>query len=322
MRLVLIIIFAFIIIVDTTGCLPYNKKNSLSNDKQITIQNGDRKLVFAAYPERLVTLRQHIAETALELDLDNKIVGASSVIDPPVLEHLKQRYAKLPVIAEIYPSPETLLAADPDIVWVDRKWAFVKNQLGSMNNIEKYGIKIYLSEAGFHDSSKIEYVYDDLRKMGKLFQKEKRADEVIKQMENKIEGVRQKINGVSSKVKVLDFDSGRNNLAFVGCRCMADKLINLAGGQNIFNDVDKEWASVNWEEIAKRNPDVIIVHEYRGVSGASKIAALKEKPLLQNINAVKNNRFVIINLDEVYEGVRNAETVEKFAKAFYPERFY
>lgn len=322
MRLVLIIFLALIIIVNTIGCLHYDKTNSLSTDKQISIQNGDRKLVFAAYPERLVTLRQHITETALELDLDNKIVGASSLIDPPVLEHLQQRYAKLPIIAETYPSPETLLAADPDIVWVDRKWAFVKNKLGSMNNIEKYGIKIYLSEAGFHDSSKIEYVYDDLRNMGKVFQKEKRADEVIKQMENKIEEVRQKINGVSSKIKVLDFDSGRNNLAFVGCRCMADELINLAGGQNIFNDVDKEWASVNWEEIAKRNPDVIIVHEYRGVSGVSKIAALKEKPLLQNINAVKNNRFVIINLDEVYEGVRNAETVEKFAKAFYPERFY
>ena len=88
------------------------------------------------------------------------------------------------------------------------------------------------------------------------------------------------------------------------------------------NDIDKEWASVNWEEVVKRNPDVIIIHEYRGVSGASKIAQLKANPLLQEINAVKNNRFIIINLDEVYEGVRNAETVEKFAQGFYPEKFY
>ena len=62
-----------------------------------------------------------------------------------------------------------------------------------------------------------------------------------------------------------------NNMAFVGCRCMADDLISLAGGENIFKDIDKEWASVNWEEIMQRNPDIIIIHEYRGVSGASKI---------------------------------------------------
>ena len=52
-----------------------------------------------------------------------------------------------------------------------------------------------------------------------------------------------------------------------------------------------------------------------------KIAALKKNPVLQEVTAIKNNRFIIVNLDEIYEGVRNAETVEKFAKGFYPEKF-
>ncbi len=321
MRNILIAIFICFALL-CSGC--NNKQNNQINNTDIkfSIQNGNRNLKFDSYPERLVTLRQHITETALELDLDKKIVGASSIIDPPVPKHIQQRYAKLPIIAEKYPSLEVLLATNPNIIWVDRKWAFVKNQLGSMNNIEKNGIKIYLSESGFHDRSNIKYVYEDLQKMGKVFQKEQRAAEVVKQMQNKIAKVQDKLNGIPKKVKVLDYDSGRNNLAFVGCRCMAEELIRLAGGENIFSDVDKEWASVNWEEIAKRNPDVIIVHEYRGISGVSKIAALKEKKLLQDVNAVKNNHFVIINLDEIYEGVRNAETVEKLAKSFYPERFY
>ena len=315
----LLLISFSILILFCTGC--GNNQNSSIESNQLIVNNGDRTLSFNKQPERLVTLRQHITETALELNLDNYIVGASKAIDPPVVKHLQERYAKLPIIAEKYPSPEVLFSYEPDIIWVDRKWAFVKNQLGSMENIERQGIKIYLSEAGFYDSSKIDYVYDDIYNMGKIFNNEQHANEIVQQMKIKVDNVQNQLGDIDKKVKVLDFDSGRNNMAFVGCRCMADNLITLAGGENIFQDIDKEWASVNWEEIMQRNPDVIIVHEYRGISGESKIEILKSNPLLQEVNAIKNNRFIIVNLDEIYEGSRNAETVEKLAKGFYPEKF-
>ncbi len=309
----LIIIFG----VFCSGCS--NEKNTESN--KIVLTNGNREITFKKQPQRLVTLRQHITETALEMNLDKYIVGCSDIIDPPVAEHLQDRYKKLNIIAEKYPTLEVLLLVEPDIIWVDRKWAFVKNQLGSMENIERKGIKVYLSESGFHDTNNIEYVYEDIDKMGRLFNEEIVAKLAIEKMQSKINNVQEKIKGIEGKVRVLDYDSSRNNLAFVGCRCMADELIKLAGGVNIFNDIDKEWATVNWEEIMVRNPDVIIVHEFRGVTGLSKIEVIKKNPLLQEVNAVKNNRFIVVNLDEIYEGVRNAQTVENLAKEFYPEKF-
>lgn len=311
------ILMFLVTILIVSGC---SKHGEIENNK-IKIDNGGGVLSFEYNPKRLVTLRQHITETALELELDPYIVGCSSVIDPPVPDHLKNRYDKLPIIAEKYPTIERLLDVNPDILWVDRKWAFVKNQLGSMKNIEKQGIKVYLSESGFHSTNDIKYVYDDLSRMGYLFNKQDRADILINEMKEKIKNINNIVKDIDKKVKVLDYDSSRGNLAFVGCRCMADNLIHLAGGENIFSDINKEWANVNWEEIIKRNPDVIIVHEYRGISGLSKIEELRRNPLLQDVNAVKNNRFIIVNLDEIYEGVRNADTVEKLAKGFYPERF-
>lgn len=311
------ILMFLVTILIVSGC---SKHDKIENN-EIKIDNGGRVLSFEYKPRRLVTLRQHITETALEIELDPYIVGCSSVIDPPVLDHLKNRYDKLPIIAEKYPTIERLLDVNPDILWVDRKWAFVKNQLGSMKNIERQGIKVYLSESGFHNKNDIKYVYDDLSKIGYLFDKKDRANVIISEMKEKIKNIHNNVKDIDKKVRVLDYDSSRNNLAFVGCRCMADNLIHLAGGENIFSDIDKEWANVNWEEIIKRNPDVIIVHEYRGISGLSKIEELRRNPLLQDINAVKNNRFIIVNLDEIYEGVRNADTVEKLAKGFYPERF-
>ena len=66
----------------------YTLQNSLQttneNSKQnLTIQNGDRELTFSTQPTKLVTLRQHITETALDLDLDKYIIGASQGLFPP-----------------------------------------------------------------------------------------------------------------------------------------------------------------------------------------------------------------------------------------------
>lgn len=311
-------------LLGATGCgrsYDDGKKAVEPSGKKLVIDNGGRKLEFTGTPRRLVTLRQHITETALALELDKYIVGASGVLDPPVWEPVKERYAKLNIIADRYPTIEVLLKTNPEVVWVDRKWAFVKNQLGSLENVEKQGIKVYFSKSAFTDRSKLEYVYEDIENAGKIFGQEKKAEAVLKDMKSRVAGVQEKLKTVKQKVKVMDFDNNRNNMAFIGARCMADDLITIAGGINAFADINKEWATVNWEEVVKRAPEVIVVHEYRGVSGKSKIAALKGKPILQEVPAVKNNRFVIVNLDEIYEGVRNAETVEKLAKGFYPELF-
>jgi len=311
-------------VVVSAGCgrsYDDGKKEAVKEGKKIVLDNGGRKLEFVGTPQRLITLRQHITETALAMDLDKYIVGASGVLDPPVWDKVKEHYAKLNIIADRYPTIEVLLKNNPEVVWVDRKWAFVKNQLGSLENVEKQGIKVYFSKSAFTDRSKLEYVYEDIENMGKVFSQEKQAEAVLKDMKTRVANVQNKIKDVKQKVKVMDFDNNRNNMAFIGARCMADDLITIAGGVNIFADITKEWATVNWEEVVKRQPEVIVVHEYRGVSGKSKIAALKSKPILQEVPAIRNNRFVIVNLDEIYEGARNAETVEKLAKGFYPELF-
>jgi iron complex transport system substrate-binding protein len=38
--------------------------------------------------------------------------------------------------------------------------------------------------------------------------------------------------------------------------------VNLARGKNIFDDVNKRWAEVSWEEVVHQNPDVIVIVGY------------------------------------------------------------
>ena len=51
------------------------------------------------------------------------------------------------------------------------------------------------------------------------------------------------------------------------------------------------------------------------------IDQLKSNPALAHLKAVQNERFVVVTLPEVFAGARVADTVEKFAKGFHPDRF-
>ncbi|EPS52192.1 iron chelate uptake ABC transporter solute-binding protein [Clostridium botulinum A1 str. CFSAN002368] len=87
----------------------------------------------------------------------------------------------------------------------------------------------------------------------------------------------------------------------------------------------KDYPEVSMEEIIKRNPDVIMVLEYSVGNGGdtfeNKVKALKANPALKDVNAIKNNKFIKVELTELYPGVRVPKTVNKLAKEFYPDKF-
>ena len=71
MKAILIIFMSMIAVL--SGCTKENKNIEQGSNKELTIKNGDRVLSFQKEPQRLVTLRQHITETALELELTHQL---------------------------------------------------------------------------------------------------------------------------------------------------------------------------------------------------------------------------------------------------------
>ena len=99
------------------------------------------------------------------------------------------------------------------------------------------------------------------------------------------------------------------------------KLIEHAGGKNIFSDMDKTWANVSWEEVVERAPEVIVIDDYGDTSLEQKISELKENPALAAVPAIANDRIISVNLCEVFASSMTGDTIEKFAKAFHPDCF-
>ena len=72
-------------------------------------------------------------------------------------------------------------------------------------------------------------------------------------------------------------------------------------------------------EVIERNPEVIVVVNYGEVTAEQKIAFMKNNPAFSRIDAVKNDRFVVLEYVEATPGPRNIDAIARLAKAFHPK---
>lgn len=67
---------------------------------------------------------------------------------------------------------------------------------------------------------------------------------------------------------------------------LLNELLQRAGGRNIFDDLKADWASVSWEEVVARQPELIVIHsyDYEGQKDVqSKLATLRKIPGLATV---------------------------------------
>lgn len=120
-------------------------------------------------------------------------------------------------------------------------------------------------------------------------------------------------------VFVCDIGSSEEQAFTAGGGLPAD-LISLAGGQNIITDTGLNWTRVSWEVVAEANPDWIVIDYYTNADDVEgTIEFLKTQPALRELDAVKNERFIILGLTDISASERNDDTVELLASYFHPE---
>ena len=66
--------------------------------------------------------------------------------------------------------------------------------------------------------------------------------------------------------RVFVYDSGESAPFTAARYAMPTALIEAAGGLNIMDDFEKNWATVTWEEVVERNPEVVVIVNYGDVT--------------------------------------------------------
>lgn len=312
----LVLLLAGILVLVLAGCGSDTEDGSVTKSKKaLVIDNYGRVVEFTKKPSKVLTLGPNATELFIALGLSDYVIGNSlDNHSRGALPEYKNDYEKIPELTYGSATREAVLTSGADFIYgID--WEFGSEGL-DVDELESYGINVYMNKATSMDE-----IYQEIRDLGKIFGIEDRAEAFVEEQKARITRVQEKMAD-HEPVDVLVYDSGGNGVFTAGGTNFETLLIELAGGQNVFNDItDKQWTTVSYEEVLARQPDVILIHDYDAPSIEQKIKDIKNDPALSQLESVKNEKFVVISLESVLPGNRMAYAVETLARGFYPELF-
>ncbi|MEV6263203.1 ABC transporter substrate-binding protein [Streptomyces sp. NPDC051784] len=305
-------------------------KSADTGARAVTFDNCGRKVTVKAPPERAVSLNQGTTEILLSLGLADRMVGTATWTDP-VMKGLEKADAKVPRLADNQPSFEKVLATEPDFVASSFASTLGKGGVAPREKFEELGVPTYLSPAdcegkdnsGDGDGARtepltMETVYREVRELARVFQVEERGEQLVDRLKSR---VTKATSGIRAEdTTVLYWFANQESPYMAGC-CGAPGIItNTLGAKNVFDDTKQEWPQINWETVADRDPDVLVIGDLTrksqtAESAAKKIAFLESNPATKNMKAVKEKRYVLLSGQAMNPTIRTVEGLEKVSAA-------
>lgn len=303
------LVLGFLLLLIISGCSDSKAKSTTADENQQTITNYDRTIKINGVPENVITMGPNTTELFCQLGLADKVIGntLNNHSRGPLPEY-KEAYEKIPELTHGSATREAVLSSGADFIYgID--WEFGSEGL-SMDELAENGITVYQNSA-----KTIDQVYQEITDIGTIFEVEEQAASFVQEQKDRLQTVADKTS--KDPVKVLVYDSGDSGIFTASGSNYESRLIEAAGGMNIFEDqTEKDWITVSSEEVLERQPEVILVHDYDQPTLDDKIAAIKADPALSQLDAVKNNRIVSMSLENALPGPRLAETVELLSEGF------
>jgi iron complex transport system substrate-binding protein len=289
----------------------------------VTVKSCNREVTFDKTPERAISNDVNLTEMMLALKLQDHMVGYTGVSGWKTLdEKLRDGIQQLPELSAKYPTKEVLLNADADFYFAGWNYGMKVGGEVTPETLAPLGIKVYeLTESCIHIMQKpkptMDDMFVDILNLGKIFRVDDRAQKLVDGYRQQLEQIQAKISKKDKPTRVFVYDSGEQKPFTSGRFGIPTAMIEAAGGTNIMDDVQKSWTEVSWEPVIERNPQVIIIVNYGNVTAEQKIDFMKKNPAFKNIDAIKNNQFVVLDYVEATPGPRNIEAIARLADALH-----
>ena len=271
----------------------------------LTMDNCGMKVSHEAAPQRVVTLNQSAAEILIHLGVGDRVVGSGYEIDE-VPKEVADRYEKIPILSAHGQQikHEALLDAQPDFVYGSFASFFTAEQSGERKVLHDLDVPTYLTEfdCSYHEAvadADFDLLYEEYRDLGKIFDVSSAAEKLVAEQQAVVEEGLAAAKGIKGSPSVMWFYSTYAGTPWAaGPGGLPQHISERAGVKNLFDDASTKWAEVSWDEVAARNPDVIVLADLtRGEpndTAKEKIELLKKDPLTRELDAVVNDRFITI----------------------------
>ncbi|MEG1492286.1 MAG: ABC transporter substrate-binding protein [Oscillospiraceae bacterium] len=322
----------------TTEELTVKDDSPVNGTRIVTDMRGKDVSVPAEIKRVAILDKGFVVQTMAALGVEDLIVASGDLIQGAKNAEERDSLLLCPALLKLpqigYPTAavdyETLVSAKPDIV-ILRNSEYIKDSEITAEAISKLedDLKIPLivvNGPGCYDEVKLETQYEGVRLLGELFEKQERAEQIIKLMQVPIELIKERTKGIA--------EADKPTVMYIG-GLKGEELTGTVWGENYgdakygaeianiknVHPVHESIRKVSAEQIITFNPEVIIL-----CTVSPEPVAFLSDPLyasLNNITAVREKRVVSLGLLTWWGDFRlEAPTIMLIsASGVYPELF-
>jgi iron complex transport system substrate-binding protein len=262
----------------STGCKGERERAAPAARALRATDDSGRDVEVAAPARRVISLIPAVTDLVLAMGGVDRLI-ARTQYDTDV------RLDRLPSTGNaLMPSLEWITSLQPQLViaWRDQPSRSVVERISAL------GIPVY--------AARTESIADALRatrKVGTLIGLSSAADSLARAIEAELTRVRTAVQD-APRVRVayilsIDPPMIAGPATFIG------ELLQIAGGENVFGDVQALWPQVNIEELIRRAPDALVIAHDPG--GPPPLERLREMPGWRELPAVRSGRVLIAKPD-------------------------
>lgn len=300
-----IIIILLIMIFVLTAC----QNTAEDMDKQVgdslkLIDMNGKPIELGNLPKRIVSLSPSNTEIVFALGAGSKLVGVTSFCDYP------NEALSIEKIGDFEgPNIEMIKKVQPDVIL-----AGVYIQEDIVIALENLGIPVITTEA-----SDFKGIYDSITLIGKLVDREDKAEEIINDMKKTIDDIKSKTKDLN--MPNVFYVAWFEPLITAGQGTFINDVIEISGAKNIAEGVEG-WTEYSAEELIKQNPDMVIAALHANNEGISK-EDLLDSSILKNLECVKSGNIYIMKDDNLISrpAPRIVEAVKEMTNAIHKDIF-
>ncbi|WP_085688398.1 MULTISPECIES: ABC transporter substrate-binding protein [unclassified Pseudomonas] len=302
----------------------------------LTVENCGSTLTFQHAPARTVTIGQAGTEMLYALGLGDKVVGTSLWFND-VLPRYKAQNDRIERLAANEPSFEAVIGKRPELVAVELEWMVgPQGAVGTREQFHELKIPTYLmpSDCEAKDNLvgadgtrlapfRIDSLYKSVSQLAEIFDVQERGrqlnEELKASLARSVATAQNKRLKDTSALVWFSSSSIETDPFVAGHKGIPDFLLSTLGVRNVVQS-DEEWPTVGWETIAKANPTFLVIarmdrRRFPADDVQKKLEFLRSDPVARNMDAVKNNRIIILDAMAMQASLRMFDGLEQLASA-------
>lgn len=300
----------------------YNPAHYPVTIENVNTQGEPEKETFTKPPERVVAVWQNSIETLLALGVGDRIIAGNGVPDKKFFrKEYQEQYTKIPYTGLQLLDLETTLMLQPDFI-VGWHSTFAPKVIRPTDFWHKRGVNTFIARSSMisNKGRTLQNEYKDILDLGKIFDKNERAQELVGQMQQEVQYAVSQTASFKQRPRALIVEFLGKDVNVYGEKSLAGDIVHELHGELL----SPQQHNIGLEQIVELDPDVIFVVVIESHYGREQdmVDRITQHKALKNLRCVKEGRVLPLPLYAIYSaGVRSYDGIKIIASGLYPNLY-